>query len=420
MAYRTSRWRGVVALGLVAGAVGLVADRADLLLVTVVAVVFAAYPRLTSPPEPTLAIERRLSDRSPTPGDTVEVVVTLRNDGESTLWDLRVVDGVPPALTVVEGSPRRATALRPGAETTFEYALEAESGTHSFEPATAVARDLAGAWERETTVAAETEIDCAADADGDVHRGLTREQVGRVLSPEGGTGTEFHATREYRRGDAMSRVDWNRYARVGELSTVEYREERATAVVVLVDAREPAYRGPDGEPHAVARSVAAGRLLLESLLDRRNLVGVAAFGRGDCWLAPGAGADHRVRARQLFATHTAFAARPPEGDGGTELETQLRRLRTRLSGATQVLLLSPLADDGIVRAARRLEAHGYPVTVVSPDVTTANSAGERLAGAERDNRIDRLRRADVPVVDWDPETHIAAALEGAPVAGRTP
>ena len=417
-AYPTNRWRGVVAVGLVASAIGLVADRTDLVLLAVVAVVFAAYPRLTSPPDPDLEIERRLSERSPAPGESVRVEVTIRNAGDRTLPDLRVVDGVPAALSVVDGSPRCGMALRPGGDDQFSYVVEAEAGTHSFEPATVVARDVAGAWEAETTVAVDTEIDCTGDVEGDAHRNLTREQVGRVLSDEGGTGTEFHYTREYRRGDAMGRIDWNRYARAGELTTVEYRQERAASVVLLVDAREAAYRAAAGRPHAVAHSVSAARLLLESLLDRRDFVGVSAFGRGDCWLTPDAGPEHRTRARQLFSTHGAFAVHPPRPDEGDPLSTQVKRLRTRLPDATQVLLLSPLTDDAIVRASRRLEAHGHLVTVVSPDVTSEGTVGQRLAGVERANRIDQLRRAEIPVVDWDCETPLGSALEDAIVVGR--
>jgi len=58
-------------------------------------------------------------------------------------------------------------------------------------------------------------------------RGLTTKYHGRVPTDVGGAGVEFHATREYRRGDPVKRIDWNRRARTGELATLELREERA-------------------------------------------------------------------------------------------------------------------------------------------------------------------------------------------------
>jgi uncharacterized repeat protein (TIGR01451 family) len=398
-------------VALASSAVGLAADRPELLLAAAVGVVFAAYPRLTGTPDPTLELERDVSDRSPAPGDEVDVTVRLRNAGDATLVDLRVVDGVPPALSVVAGSPRRGLALRPGATREYAYTVEAEPGTHSFEPATAVARDLSGATEVETTAAADTTVDCTASAAGKPQRDLTLEQVGRVLSSAGGGGTEFHRTREYRHGDPTSRIDWKRYARSGDLTTVEFREERASSVVLLVDAREPAYRAPGDRPHGVVHCVSAARQLLDAFLSRRNRVGVAAFGRELCWHAPGTGRDHADDAHRVFSTHPAFRMSPPRDD--VDLDAQTDSLRARLPDASQVVLLSPLTDDGAVAAAKRLEAHGHPVSVVSPDVTSDDTTGERLARVERENRLRRLRQAAIPTVDWRPETPLGAALANA-------
>jgi uncharacterized repeat protein (TIGR01451 family) len=410
---RTKRWRGIVAVALVAAAVGLVADKPALVFLAVPAIVFAAYPNVLSPPQitETLDIDRRLSDEAPAPGDAVDVTVTLRNGGDSTLFDLRVVDGVPPALSVVDGSPRTGVALRPGGETTFTYTIRAEDGTHSFDPATVVARDPSGAWEVETTVGTDTSVDCAVGAATSQSADQTIEGSGRVISNQGGAGIEFHRTREYRRGDTMSRIDWNRYARSGELTTVEYREERATNVVLVVDARREAYRAAEDGPHAVARSVAAARQLFSALLDKRNYVGIAAFGRSSPWLEPGAGPNHRAQARRLFSTHAAFASTPP--DETSPITDQVAQLRERLPASAQVVLLSPLNDDDVVRAAQVLRVHGHPVRVVSPDTTGESSVGQRVATVERENRLNRLRRQDVDVVDWRPDESLTVALAAA-------
>jgi uncharacterized repeat protein (TIGR01451 family) len=417
---RTNRWRGVVAVGLVAAAVGLVADESVLVLLAVPALVFAAYPRLTAPPDPSgaLTIDRRLDDDTPAPGDPVEVTVTVRNAGESTLFDCRVVDGVPAALSVVDGTPRGAAFLRPGAEATVEYTVEATDGTHDFDPATVVVRDASGAWEVETAVGTETTVDCALDETTDPARDLTVREAGHVVSERGGAGVEFHRTRDYRRGDPTSRIDWNRYARDGDLTTVEYREEQATSVVLVVDATASAYRaaGDDDadDPHAVVRSVTAARQLFRTLSSRRNRVGVATLGRAVAWLPPGAGPDHLTRANELFATHPAFSATtPPNGSTEESVDDQVDRLRTLLPDATQVVLLSPLCAEAVVRAATTLESHGHPVTVLSPDATDDDSVGERLAGVERRNRLHRLRRVGVDVVDWSPAEPLGPTLAAA-------
>lgn len=411
---RTNRWRGVVAVGLVAAAVGLVADQSSLVLLAVPALVFGAYPRLAAPPAPSeaLVIERRLADGSPAPGDTVDVTVTLRNVGDDTLFDCRLVDGVPAALTVVEGTPRTAAVLRPGAETTFEYAVEAEDGTHGFDPATVVVRDPSGAWEVETTVGTETTLECALDETTTPARERTLQEAGRVLSERSGAGVEFHRTREYRRGDATSRIDWNRYARDGDLTTIQYREEHAASVVLLVDTTSSAYRSAGEEPHAIVRSVTAARQLFSALMNRRNQVGLATIGRTVAWLSPGAGPSHRRRAAELCSTHEAFAPTPPTGPEPA-LEGQIDQLRTLLPDAAQIVLLSPLCDHDVVEAAISVEAYGHPVTVLSPDGTDDETVGERAASVERRNHIHRLRQAGIDVIDWRPEEPLGTTLANA-------
>ena len=117
----TNRWRGVLAISAIAVAVGLIVEVPPLLVVATVGVVYAVYPQLTPAWEPKLTLERSLSETAPANGERVVVETTVRNVGDRPILDLRFVDGVPPALTVVEGSPRCGAVLRPGAETTVTY-----------------------------------------------------------------------------------------------------------------------------------------------------------------------------------------------------------------------------------------------------------------------------------------------------------
>ena len=410
---RTGRWRGVSALALVAGAVGIVASSAGLVLVGCVGVVFAGFARAARPPDVSLAVERSVSDDEPASGQEVTVTVTIENTGDSVLSDLRIVDGVPPALAVVSGSPRLATALRPGETTTLSYGVEAARGRHAFAPALAIARDASGAVERRCEVAAteETPITCVPPLGSGVTVGLRRQtigQPGRVLTDIGGSGVAFHTTREYRPGDPLSRIDWNRKAKTGELSTVDFREERAAAVVLVVDAREDAYRAPnDDRDSAVERSVDAAGALYVALTDAENPVGIAALAPEECWLAPGLGASHRARARELLATHPALAPTPPDEPFFPSI--RLRRLRRRLPSEAQLLVCSPLCDDYVVGLLQRLDASGHRVTVLSPDPTDDETPGRRVARTERTLRLSTLRAAGIPVVDWGAES-LAVAL----------
>ena len=147
MTTATHRWRGVVGVALFAAAVGILFKRSAVLLLSATAVGFVVYPRLTSAPDPSLAIEREVDVDTPADGEEVPVTVTLRNTGNSTLTDVRVIDGVPPMLSVDDGTPRHTAVLQPGSETTFSYSVTARQGTHRFDPATVVVGDVAGAHE---------------------------------------------------------------------------------------------------------------------------------------------------------------------------------------------------------------------------------------------------------------------------------
>ena len=465
---RTRRWRGVVAIVLAAVAIGVLAKRPSLLLVAAVGVAFAAYPSVATAPTPDLRLRREVSPESPEHGDAVHVTTTLHNAGDETIYDCRVVDGVPAMLAVDDGSPRRGTTLRPGEETTVSYAVGARRGRHRFRPATVLARDLSGTMEVEATVEAdeETTVECAARVPAVPLRSRSRHRTGRLVTDSAGGGVEFHRVSTYERGDPANRIDWRRFARTGELTSVEFRAERLADVVICVDARAEAYRaaGPD-EPHAVAYAVDAAERLADALLDGDQRVGLAAIGRSACWVAPGSGRAHRDRLRRRLATDPVFSPMPPDAEAETETETetkaqaeteaetkaqaeteaetetgggtrdpdrvgrrgrerdgrgavvepepidrQLATVRSRLGSNAQVLLLSPLCDDGATNLAQRLEAAGPAVTVVSPDVTTDDTVGARLARVERDGRLTALRNAGVPAVDWQPESRLGAAL----------
>ena len=409
---RTGRWRGIVAVALFAGAVGVLAATPLLLLATVPAAAFAAYPRMTGRPRPTLRVERTVDDDTPNRGADVEVTVRITNTGRWPLTDARFVDGVPPMLAVREGSPRHAAFLWPGRSTEFSYTVGAEYGRHQFDPVTTYLRDVSGGTELEATVDSDpaTALTCT-DAVPEVPlRKQSRHSTGRLVTDDGGAGIEFHRTREYQKGDPMSRIDWKRYAKTGDLTTVEFREERAATIVLLVDARQSAYRASaEGEPHGLAYNLAGAEQLLTALGETRDYVGLAAIGREFCWLAAGVGIEHELTARELLASHPVLSTVPPEEDAD-DPDQQAAELRKRLSGDAQVIYLSPLADEYSTSLALTLEANGHPVTVISPDVTSDATVGGRLARVDRENRLSSLRQAEIPVVDWTPDQPLGTSI----------
>lgn len=404
----TGRWRGVVAIPLLTAALGALFTNRALLLASVVGVVYATYPRLTRVSEPNVEISR--SVERPADGDAdgvAEVALTARNAGDRPIPELRVADGVPPSASVVDGSPRHATALRSGEATSFRYAVRTAQGepptASQFDPVTVVARDLSGATEVETAIDPEDEADRSPATSLPLRR-RTRAETGRLASDQGGSGLEFHHVRDYRRGDPQSRIDWRHFARTGELSTVSFRRERAPSVEFCLDARPAAYRSSDGDRTAVAMGAEAIRQLYEDLRATNAHTGLVVLGH-DQRLDPATGSEHDARFREALAA-------PPEPTHATDdgARAELDHLHDRLAAETQVVFVTPTTDSFALEAALMFEAEGRPVTVISPDVTTTGTLGERLATVERDRRLRSLRRSGVRVVDWDGETSLDGAI----------
>lgn len=411
----TNHWRGIAGLALVVGGLGVLANRPSILLATCVVVGFAVYSRLQGEPPVELAVERWMSDTNPAPGDDVTVTVAVSNQSDRFLPDVRLVDGVPAMLSVVDGAARTATTLRPGGTETFSYTVGAERGTHRFQPVTAIVRNLSGAIEVETTVGDDGDaIECEATVADPPVGDDTDPYPGRVLTDDAGEGVEFAHLREYRPGDAPNRIDWNQLARTGALATVEFRQEQTVSVVACIDARPAAYVGQPDRPHAVAHGIVAARKLLQSVWDVDERAGLAAIGREFCWLAPGRGAAYESRLERLLCSHRTLSPVPPSDPlPSDELDAQVTEFRARLGSNTQVVFVTPLADGLPVDLTLEFAAAGRSMAVLSPDVTRSDSPGGRVAAVERDTRISRLRQAGVRVIDWQPTTPLAQAMLGA-------
>lgn len=394
----TGRSRWLVPVALVLAPVGVVSASPAVVLCAVVCIGVAAFAHGAPEPEPTLECDRRFAEHD---DGTVDVSLRVTNDGEDALPDVRVVDGVPADCTVVDGTPELACSLAPGDSWTLRYRVESPGSSRRFDDPFVVLADRAGRVELDAQL--DAGADCLGsspplpDADPVALRPPTGGPPGPLTGTDAGEGLAFHSVREYRRGDPLARVDWARLARTGDLSTVTFRAERAPTVVLIVDARPAAYvaRAADATP-VRDQAVDAARTLVTGLADAQVALGV--LGTGVSWTPPGTGRSHRARLRRELDTDPALVA-PPEGDD-PELESVVSTLRARTPADAQVCLLTPLCDDDTVTLARRLDAGGTPVSVVSPDPTTTDGPGNQLAHLERGVRVRDLRRAGVPVLDW--------------------
>lgn len=448
---RDRRWRVAVAAAAFLLAAGLWTGDRVLVVAAALPLGYLAYGRLSTVPpvEDAVGVERELSTDA-FPGERVEVRLTLRNEAERALPDVRVVDAVPSGLTAVSGPPVAVAALRPGEAEELAYEVVARRGRHEFGAVSVRARSLSAGTVSTADVqpSGDAALSCRVAAAGAPLRDRTRRFVGAIPTSVGGEGVTFHSTRKYRRGDALSRIDWRRFARTGDLTTVEYRVQEAARVLVVVDARDDAVASPGpAYPDARELSAYAAELLAEVLLARGHEAGVAAFGldlpgtRGDGTLSvlpPGSGERFQTRVADVCDA-VAEADEPPrestaspgasDDDGGeasgwsvrggraressaadgggdartrreTDADAAAERLLARLDGCTQVTFVTPALDDFPVAVTETLRGHGHDVTVVSPDATDEESLGGRLARVERAERVNALRASGGTVVDW--------------------
>jgi len=401
---------GLLALGLLTFDPGVVALAA-------VGLVFSTYANARIGGDGRdLEIERTVRPENPAPGQELAVTVTLRNAGSEPLPDIRFVDGVPGALEVTDGSPRVSTALRAGERYTHSYEVTAIRGEHAFESATVALRSLGGAIERQVTLDAETTITCSPPLSEVPLRSQTSIFTGRLPTDVGGTGVEFHSIREYRAGDPLKRVDWRRYAKTGDLATVNFREQRAATVMLLIDNRPAAYRARSADDHhAVEHAVTAAGQVFGALVSNGDRVGITTLGNEELWVAPSAGQAALSEARHFLATHPALRYDPPEDVPELAIRpdhepVDAAATMARMPDNSQIVAFSPLCDDGVVSALERFEVAGHETTVVAPDVTRGDTTGHRLARTQRANRLGVLRDAGVRVLDWDPSKSLTQVL----------
>jgi uncharacterized protein (DUF58 family) len=428
----TGRLSALVVLALFVCALGVLAGEQVILVAAVVPIAYGLYGQLTTLPSLSIGVERTVSESNPAPGEYVDVRLTITNTGEATVPKLHVVDGVPAELGVADGSPRLATALRPGESTTLVYTLVARRGTHEFGDTYVGGQSFGGTEERDYGIDASgaTGIACHAEVSDPISRDVTHKYTGQVATDDGGTGLEFYATREHQHGDPVSHIDWNRYARDGELTTIEYRERRGTPVVVVVDLRssvDVARRNID--PPASELGIYAAHRLFEPLSEYGNQVGLAFYtDDGVEWLPPGRGAGHESRAvlalREAadrdWSDNTMTLARrqgrsSPIGAGtiradGSAVDGRLDELAERLPTTANIVLVTPLLDQFPHQVATFVRAFGHDLTVLTPDVVPRTTVGSRVAALDREVAVTRLQRTGATVVSWDPDEPLARAI----------
>jgi uncharacterized protein (DUF58 family) len=233
---------------------------------------------------------------------------------------------------------------------------------------------------------------------------LTGNEVARVK----GDGIEYADLREYLPGDRLRAINWRASARRHGLVVSERHPERNTDVVLVVDSFSDLR---SASRSTLSEAVRATATLASRYLERRDRVGLVAYGGTLRWLRPGLGVTQRF---QLVETLLETDVEPTY----TWRNVNVIPGRTLPSNAL-VLALTPLVDDRFATALQDLRARGFdvavlevdPVGVVEPGPTEAERIAHRLWLLERETLRQRLARLGIPVARWDDEKPLEVAVE---------
>jgi uncharacterized protein (DUF58 family) len=269
MSRRGTRWSVGLLATLALTAFGLLYAHPTLLTAALIPLAYVVYGTLSRvPPDAGVAVSRSIAPTSPEPGEAVQVALTVRNESEVVLPDVRVVDGVPDELAVTDGPARLCSPLSPGETASVTYTVVAKRGEFAFDEPAVRLRSLAG--DEQATVAVAVDGDdqfaCTTTAGQPPLQHSTTNRQGRLPVDSGGAGLEFFATRQYKRGDPVNRIDWHHVAKTGEFVTVQYRTEQAVETVLVVDARRVSrVTAAAGYPTGAQLSAYAGERLFDAL-----------------------------------------------------------------------------------------------------------------------------------------------------------
>lgn len=443
---RVRRFSSFRAYALLLTAAGMITGTYTLILAAAIPLLFVLAAAVSSTPTiaETVHVSRELTPETPSPGESMTVTLTVENTGTTAIPDLRAIDGVPAELGVSDGSPRAGGALAAGDHLTMTYSISADRGHYSFAPVTLKARSTNGTRLAETTKTADgaDSVVCRVTIE-DIPAQQTTAYAGQLATDSGGPGVEFHATREYRPGDPVKRVDWRSYAKTGELATIEFREQHAAHTAVLIDSRRVAHTAADDRsPTGATMSAYAATVALEVLISEGHEVSLGALGVADpetdqhppAWAAAAEGRSfvpHATAICNAAATGTrggaagTSASNEPTAADGTAAETVSMadggltwdRTRSLVPAGAQVVLCSPMADEPITELVESLRADGHEVMILSP-APTSPTIGGRIAELQRGVRLESVRLLGATVVDWDSQEMLRNALTRLTGRGR--
>jgi uncharacterized protein (DUF58 family) len=407
---------------------GLVTLNGALLALAIPLMIYLGAGLLYEPPLPQLTATRTLSSDRVSPAVPVAVKLALTNTG-NRLEEVFVEDLFPPALELIDGSPRLLTALEPGATVEVEYTLRGQRGIYHFPGVQVTASEYLGLFRKRLLLPATSQLfilpEVARMRRVDIRPRQTRVYSGFIPARQGGPGVEFFGVREYQPGDPTRWINARATARATDsLFVNEFEQERVADVGLILDGRALSdVRTRTGS--LFEHGVQAAAAMADALIGQGNRVGLLIYGNGADWTLPGYGKLQRERILRALA-------RAKTADLPAFESLELMPIRV-FPARSQLVLISPLLERDLPVLVR-LRARQYQLIVISPDPVSFEQeslgmgkpvelAG-RIARVERKLLLRKLQQVGIAVVDWHVDTpfhHVThVALSRSPQAVQGP
>ena len=341
-----------------------------------------------------------------------EIVVELTVRADSRVEQVEALLVVPPELELVDGDNPLSLRLGEGDDETSPLRLRAKHwGAYALGDLHLRARDPLALWAWEWRVARPHSLHVFPRPE--VLRELvaplrTNAAAGNAVARAKGDGLEFADLRPFVPGDRVRSVNWRASARRDELVVNERHPERSGDVVLFLDTFAEARRLEESSLDWAIRATAT---LADHYLERRDRVGLVAFGGTLRWLTPGSGLRQRyLLVEALLATEVQFSYAWKNVD--------VIPSRTMPPSAL-VVAVTPLLDARAITALLDLRARGRdlvvievsPLPLVEPGAEPHEQLAYRLWRLRRDELVARLGRRGIAVTRWSGGQPLGAAIE---------
>jgi len=359
---------------------------------------------------PDLRVAASLTDDRVVEGDVVDLVVDIESTTSIPWLEVEVV--TPDDLPVVGGVPSAIVALPAGRWAAIRFELSAEQwGVSSPSRLRITTRDRMGIYAARRVVTLDLPLRVHPSdrrMDAMIQSTRTRARVGHHLARQRGDGCEYADVRPAKAGDRLRSVNWRVTLRRSEYWVSDRHPDQASDLVLFVDSGQALGRGSNSTIHTAVRAALA---LTEGHLGTHDRVGLLDVGRRVRWFRPGMG---RLQRRRLV--DALLEIRPELGLGVRKAsDLPLQGVDT---GAT-IVVLSPLLDPRPIDVMLSLHDRGYDLVVLwcQPDIEAIRPAegrnaelARRLWNIQREQWRRRLTSAGVPVVAWNGDGSLEAAM----------